>query len=327
MGSLGAILAIWLGVLGAAGARPAAAPEHHSYTVEKIWQTRLGYYDRADFAVCPDGRTYVITKSQRLVVLDAEGAYLDREQRVPELVHAQAAACGPDDLLYLAGSRFAVVEWSGPKAISLVSYASLPLLVVDHLAAASSGEALVEGLARPGGSRLYLVRQDGSLIAGIGGSNDKLPMWKRSREAFRYSLAYDARGRRFVEVPWDEYEFRTFGLRGKALGTFERNDPSFGPGAMRASPMGMPFAGDEVRSVVVLPDGRFLTQVVKQGARYVRTYWEIFDRSFHLVGRTDVLEGMPYGVVRGADKAGDLYFGYDDRKAGLGVVKARLVKR
>ena len=144
--------------------------------------------------------------------------------------------------------------------------------------------------------------------------------------AFRFSLAFDAQGGRFVEVPWDKYEFRTYSLRGKELGTYERNDPSFEPGKLPATPKGQPYFGDEVQSVIALPGGRFLTQVWKPGPGG-GAYLEIFDRSFHLVATHIWLDRRLYGVVRGADRAGNLYFANTRMQGGLAVVKARLARQ
>ena len=80
-----------------------------------------------------------------------------------------------------------MLRWQAPKAISVVSYASLPFLLADHIAVAPSGEALVEGVPRQGMASLYLVHEDGSYIARADRVKATLPLWKRSLKAFRYS--------------------------------------------------------------------------------------------------------------------------------------------
>ncbi len=295
----------------------------HHYTLSKVWETRLGPYERADFSVCSDGRTYVTTESRRLVVLDRSGEILDDERRVAGLEHTQTSACGPDDLLYLAGAYFTVLRWEGRRKVSLVANATLPLRFMARMAVAPNGDAIVEGVPWPGAADFYVVRRDGSLVARVGGSDAPLPLWKQTLMALRFSLAFDPRGRRFVEVPWDKYEFRTYSLRGKELGTYERNDTSFEPGELPTTPRGQPYFGDEVQSVVALPGGRFLTQVLKPGPGG-GAYLEIFDRSFHLVATHIWLDRKVYGVVRGADRAGDLYFAYARVQGGAAVAKARL---
>lgn len=318
------ILALCLGAWASLGVGPAPVARH--YALAKVWATRLSPSELARLAVCADGRSYVITESRRLVVLDQAGNILDDEDRIAGLEHKLTADCGPGDLLYLAGAYFTVLRWEGRGKVSLVANATLPLRSVTCVAVASNGDAFVEGVPWPGAARLYVVRQDGSLIAHVGGSEAALPLWKQTFMAFRFSLAFDARGRRFVEVPWDKYEFRTYGLRGKALGVFPRNDPSFEPGELPASQRDQPYFGDEVQSVIALPGGKFLTQVWKPGPDG-GAYLEIFDRSFHLLATHIWLDRRLYGVVRGSDRAGDLYFGHENMGGGLVVVKAHLVQQ
>lgn len=318
-------------ILAATGAGPLARVPH--YSLVKVWSTNLGPRDPSRYAVCADGRTYVVTREARFVVVSPAGEILEDEPVVPALRSTSAAACGPHDLLYAAGARLKVLKWVGPGQLSVVSSAPLPLVAALQMAVAADGDAMVRGYGAPGRHIMFLMRQDGTVITAVGG----IPKAAGNLlgGGLRASLTFDARGHRFVEVPWDDYEFHTYGLRGKPLGTYGPNDKNFHPAHAPRGYAGLPVGGDMVPKVVALPDGDFLAEVVKRYTGAGGTihnsgeYLEVLDASFRHVADawTWTSGGEDFGDLRGADAAGNLYFDYPGTPGDFGVVKMRLVKQ
>jgi hypothetical protein len=322
-------VALLTGLLSATSAAPPPrrpASSGRQYTLAKLWQANLGPSELAWLAVCADGRSYLVTRSTRLVILSPSGRILEDDAAVPALASTNSAACGPGDTLYAAGSHFAVLSWRGPGALSTVSDSLVPLATVTQISVSTNGNALLRGFPKPGGAVEYIVRRDGATLAPVRGAGRG---GATPGAVLRVSLTFDASGDRFVEVPWDSYEFKTYGVLDRSSHVFPRGDPSFRP----ASP-GAREDGDVVVGVVSLPGGRFATRVVKRapnanGVTFsYADYLEIFDAAFHVVGTNISRLGVP-GELRGADGAGNLYFlvvGVPGQGR-LAVVKARLEER
>lgn len=311
----------------APGQPPTPAVRH--YMLTKVWKTGLGLepFMPTWVAVCADGRTYVSTKSQRLVVLSPGGEILDDESGVPALQSVYSTACGPGDLLYAAGTHLVVLEWKGPGSLAVATDSPVPLLGVLQVAVAADGRALLRGYAKPGGSSMYVVTQDGTVLSPVGGAFERSPatMWGVSRA----TLLFDAKEQRFIEVPRDSYEFQTYSPVGKSSGTFRRNDPTFHPETPPADYFSRGSAGDLLPSAVALPGGGFVVEVVKRSmddqgivANHAE-YFEVFDESFRPVARVLLPPGKSYGDLRGADRDGNLYLG-PAGPGDIGIVKARM---
>lgn len=317
----------------------AVAASGADYQVTVLQRTDVGPVVRGvlyRFTTCRNGVTLVTTSAGTMVAVAPDGAVLARREDVEEIRGAAACACDE-------GNSFYVVARGWVRIFSLSPGGGLTLQRSLYIAGGPSsllvtpgGELYVVGLAKAGGSHVFLRRfrlLDGAFL-GVPPLGIPLRLGTGFNNLLLNGLLlWDPKHQHVMYLPANPLEAWRLDVRGAVAGVERPGDADFDnlvtqpAHSVRGSEW---FAFDWARGAARLPGGDFVLQVIKgHGRGIARTagamsaYLKILDSNFAPLGLAPLNQNI--GFLSGCDLRGNLYFVRPDAFEGCSIIKIRVV--